>query len=82
MNYQHRFGLPPTICELAGLIDYSSLNVAAEHVKVIAKKGYISVTPGISRRIIVVSGNDGANAISIIKLLISGDSDSREHALP
>ena len=82
VNYQRRFGFPPpTICELAGLIGCSSPNAAAEHVKAIAKKGYISVAPGVSRGITVISGNDETDAISIIKSLINGDSDSRERAL-
>lgn len=81
VNYQRRFGFPPTICELAGLIGCSSPNAAAEHVKAIAKKGYISVAPGVSRGITVISGNDEVDAISIIKSLINGDSDSRERAL-
>ena len=73
VNYQRRFGFPPTICELAGLIGCSSPNAAAEHVKAIA--------PGVSRGITVISGNDETDAISIIKSLINGDSDSKERAL-
>ncbi len=76
VNYQRRFGFPPTICERC-----SSPNAAAEHVKAIAKKGYISVAPGASRGITVISANDEADAISIIKSLINGDSDSKERAL-
>ncbi|WP_320337798.1 LexA family protein, partial [Citrobacter freundii] len=57
VNYQRRFGFPPTICELAGLIGCSSPNAAAEHVKAIAKKGYISVAPGVARGISLIEQN-------------------------
>ncbi|HCL5401256.1 TPA: LexA family transcriptional regulator [Citrobacter freundii] len=79
--YKDRTGFPPTILELAGLIGCKSPNAAAEHVKAIAKKGYISIAPGVSRGITVFAGNDEVDAISIIKSLINGDSDSRERAL-
>ncbi|QLY60211.1 LexA family transcriptional regulator [Citrobacter freundii] len=81
VNYQRRFGFPPTICELAGLIGCSSPNAAAEHVKAIAKKGYISVAPGVSRGITVITDSNENDAISIIKSLLNGDIESRERAL-
>ncbi|EFB9975106.1 LexA family transcriptional regulator [Escherichia coli] len=81
VNYQRRFGFPPTICELAGLIGCSSPNAAAEHVKAIAKKGYISVAPGVSRGITVITDSNENDAISIIKSLLNGDIESRQRAL-
>ncbi|EIJ9842360.1 TPA: LexA family transcriptional regulator [Escherichia coli] len=79
--YKDRTGFPPTILELAGLIGCKSPNAAAEHVKAIAKKGYISIAPGVSRGITVFAGNDEGEVISIIKALLNGDIESRERAM-
>ena len=44
-------GYPPTRKEIAGLMGFASPNAAEEHVKALARKGYINVAPGISRGI-------------------------------
>lgn len=46
-----KVGFPPTMIELAGLIGCSSQNAAAEHVKALKKKGYITTARGVARGI-------------------------------
>ena len=79
--YKHRTGFPPTMLELAGLIGCSSPNAAAEHVKAIQKKGYITVAPGAARGITVVKKELDADPVEIIKGLLSGGDMARDNAV-
>lgn len=65
-----RVGFPPTLSELAELIGCSSQNAAAEHVKALKKKGYISIAPGAARGITVVKTELDADPVAIIKGLL------------
>lgn len=47
-------GYPPTQKEIAEAMGYSSQNAAHEQIKKIEKKGFIQITPGISRGIRVL----------------------------
>ena len=44
-------GMPPTRAEIAGYFGFKSANAAEEHLKALAKKGYIEMLPGTSRGI-------------------------------
>ena len=44
-------GMPPTRAEIADFFGFKSANAAEEHLKAIAKKGYIEMLPGTSRGI-------------------------------
>lgn len=44
-------GMPPTRAEIAGHFGFRSANAAEEHLKALAKKGYIEMLPGTSRGI-------------------------------
>jgi repressor LexA len=44
-------GLPPTRAEIATKLGFASANAAEEHLRALAKKGYIELTPGTSRGI-------------------------------
>ena len=44
-------GYPPTRKEIAEGMGFASPNAAEEHVKALARKGYINVARGISRGI-------------------------------
>jgi repressor LexA len=79
--YKDRTGFPPTIQELAGLIGCASPNAAAEHVKVLKKKGYISIAPSAARGITVVNTEGGADPVAIIKDLLFGGEKARERAV-
>lgn len=77
--YRERTGFPPTISELAELIGCSSPNAAADHVRALKKKGYISVAPGAARGITVIGSDQ--DAVSIVKSLLAGDASAKERAL-
>ncbi|MDP7592062.1 MAG: transcriptional repressor LexA [Litorilituus sp.] len=47
----HDTGMPPTRAEIAGFFGFKSANAAEEHLKALAKKGYIEMLPGTSRGI-------------------------------
>lgn len=74
-------GFPPTLIELAELIGCSSQNAAAEHVKALKKKGYISIAPGAARGITVVKTEWGADPVSIVRELLSGGDQARDNAV-
>lgn len=42
-------GLPPTRQEIAEELGFRSVNAAEDHIKALARKGVIEVTPGLSR---------------------------------
>ena len=44
-------GLPPTRAEIATRLGFASANAAEEHLRALARKGYIALTPGTSRGI-------------------------------
>lgn len=44
-------GMPPTRAEIATYFGFKSANAAEEHLKALAKKGYIEMLPGTSRGI-------------------------------
>ena len=44
-------GMPPTRAEIAKRLGFRSANAAEEHLKALAKKGYIEIMPGTSRGI-------------------------------
>ena len=44
-------GMPPTRVEIARFFGFKSANAAEEHLKALAKKGYIEMLPGTSRGI-------------------------------
>ncbi len=44
-------GMPPTRAEIADFFGFKSANAAEEHLKALAKKGYIEMIPGTSRGI-------------------------------
>jgi repressor LexA len=49
------FGWPPTRVEIAKAMGFASPNAAEEHLKALAKKGYIIMTPGMRRGIRIAS---------------------------
>lgn len=71
--YKDRTGFPPTMLELAGLIGCASPNAAAEHVKSLKKKGYLTVARGAARGISLVEDKPkrihlGMNTLLKVKL--------------
>ncbi|WP_199610625.1 transcriptional repressor LexA [Flocculibacter collagenilyticus] len=50
----HATGMPPTRAEIAKTLGFKSANAAEEHLKALAKKGFIEIIPGTSRGIRLV----------------------------
>lgn len=58
-KHMDKEGIPPTLDEIAVNFNYKSINAVRDHLRLIAKKGYIKVHPGKSRGIQVLkSTND------------------------
>lgn len=53
-DYQLQTGMPPTRAEIASQLGFKSANAAEEHLKALAKKGFIEMLPGTSRGIRLV----------------------------
>ena len=49
-----RTGMPPTRAEIAETLGFRSANAAEEHLRALARKGFIELLPGASRGIRVV----------------------------
>ncbi|HGO5822926.1 TPA: transcriptional repressor LexA [Mannheimia haemolytica] len=62
-NHIENTGMPPTRVEIAREIGFKSPNAAEEHLKALARKGYIEMLSGTSRgiRILVEDENEAAN---------------------
>lgn len=55
-------GFPPTRAEIAAQLGFSSPNAAEEHLRALARKGVIELTPGASRGIRLVDNDSSANS--------------------
>jgi repressor LexA len=49
-------GFPPTQAEIAAALGFRSPNAAADHVRLLAKKGVLTVEPGVARGLRLVEG--------------------------
>lgn len=58
-------GFPPTRAEIAAQFGFSSANAAEEHLRALARKGVIELTPGASRGIRLKAMDDGAHQFSL-----------------
>lgn len=50
-DFVAEFGMPPTRAEIAAELGFRSANAAEEHLRALARKGAIELTPGASRGI-------------------------------
>ncbi|HCU65856.1 MAG TPA: repressor LexA [Rheinheimera sp.] len=57
-DYQAQSGMPPTRAEIASQLGFKSANAAEEHLKALAKKGFIEMMPGTSRGIRLLEDDD------------------------
>ena len=53
-----RTGMPPTRAEIAQTLGFRSANAAEEHLRALARKGFIELLPGASRGIRVMGQGD------------------------
>ncbi len=61
-DYQAASGMPPTRAEIATQLGFKSANAAEEHLKALAKKGFIEMMPGTSRGIRLIE-DEAANDV-------------------
>lgn len=65
-NHISTTGMPPTRVEIAREIGFKSPNAAEEHLKALARKGYIEMLSGTSRGIrVLVNDEEAANEDSL-----------------
>jgi len=57
-TYIEEDGMPPTRMEIAATFGFRSPNAAEEHLRTLARKGYIEMLPGSSRGIRLISQDD------------------------
>jgi repressor LexA len=61
-------GLPPTRAEIANRLGFASANAAEEHLRALAKKGYIELSPGTSRGIRITNSNHSSTVANFRQL--------------
>ena len=58
-----RHGYPPTYAEIADGLGFRSANAAAQHVRLLAKKGYCETTPGVARGLRLIEPEPGLRVV-------------------
>lgn len=71
-DYQAHSGMPPTRAEIATQLGFKSANAAEEHLKALAKKGFIEMMPGTSRGIRLIEEELVANEPEFLGLPLIG----------
>ncbi|MBU1439231.1 MAG: transcriptional repressor LexA [Gammaproteobacteria bacterium] len=71
-DYQAHSGMPPTRAEIATQLGFKSANAAEEHLKALAKKGFIEMMPGTSRGIRLIEEEQVANEPEFLGLPLIG----------
>lgn len=74
-------GYPPATSELAELMGVSSPNAAAEHLKALERKGFITIARGLSRGITIVGSKEPVLAVQLLQELIDGLPGARGRAV-
>ena len=59
-------GFPPTRAEIAQSLGFRSANAAEDHLKALARKGYIEMIPGASRGIRIVENFSGIPVVGSV----------------
>jgi repressor LexA len=66
-------GMPPTRAEIATFFGFKSANAAEEHLKALAKKGYIEMLPGTSRGIRLAQEFIAEDGLPLIGRVAAGE---------
>ena len=69
----HDTGMPPTRAEIAKFFGFKSANAAEEHLKALAKKGYIEMLAGTSRGIRLVEALLEEEGLPLIGRVAAGE---------
>ena len=67
-----RFGMPPTRAEIAEVLGFRSANAADDHLKALARKGAIALTPGASRGVRLLDNWVTARNLPIVGRVAAG----------
>jgi repressor LexA len=65
-------GMPPTRMEIAETFGFRSPNAAEEHLRTLARKGYIEMLPGASRGIRLLGQEQDSSGLPIIGQVAAG----------
>ena len=66
-------GMPPTRAEIADFFGFKSANAAEEHLKALAKKGFIEMLPGTSRGIRLAEAHVEEEGLPLIGRVAAGE---------
>ena len=66
-------GMPPTRAEIAKRLGFKSANAAEEHLKALAKKGFIEIMPGTSRGIRLPHEEEIETGLPLIGQVAAGE---------
>ncbi|MCL1112165.1 MULTISPECIES: transcriptional repressor LexA [Shewanella] len=66
-------GMPPTRAEIANRLGFKSANAAEEHLKALAKKGFIEIMPGTSRGIRLPQEDEQETGLPLIGQVAAGE---------
>ena len=72
IEYLQENGMPPTRMDIAHTFGFKSPNAAEEHLRTLAKKGYIEMIPGASRGIRVIGLEEPESGLPIIGRVAAG----------
>ena len=67
-----RYGMPPTRAEIAQELGFRSPNAADDHLKALARKGAISLTPGASRGVRVLENWVTSHNLPVVGRVAAG----------
>ncbi len=65
-------GMPPTRAEIAAALGFRSANAADDHLRALARKGALELSPGTSRGIRLVTATDSARGLPIVGRVAAG----------
>ena len=68
-----RYGMPPTRAEIAQELGFRSANAADDHLKALARKGAIMLTPGASRGVRVLNNWVTTHQLPIVGRVAAGN---------
>lgn len=71
-RYSDKAGMPPTRAEIASFMGFRSANAAEDHLKALARKGAISLTPGTSRGIRLPAPIHAAGGLPVVGDVAAG----------
>ena len=72
-DYLAQYGMPPTRAEIAQELGFRSPNAADDHLKALARKGAISLTPGASRGVRVLENWVTSHNLPIVGRVAAGN---------